>query len=86
MYCSICGKPLDFFYPVNDLTLCDDCATMSVAELAGAGHIEIVDMTVESADSNEFGDVMSEEPADPILNSEENFAPVVDAEYVPESA
>ena len=80
MFCSICGKPLDFYYPVNDLTLCDDCATMSVAELAGAGHIEIVDMTVEAEDANSFGDVMSEEPADSVVNSEENPVPV--PEYV----
>ena len=80
MFCSICGKPLDFYYPVNDLTLCDDCATMSVAELAGAGHIEIVDMTVEAEDANSFGDVMSEEPADSAVNSEENSVPV--PEYV----
>ena len=77
MFCSICGKPLDFFYPVNDLTLCDDCATMSVAELAGSGHIEIVDMTVEAEESSALNDVtvVSEEPADSAVNSEENPVP-----------
>ena len=47
MTCTICGKILDACYYVGEMTICESCASLSIAQLADAGYLKAEDLTVE---------------------------------------
>ena len=68
MNCSICGKPIDFYYAVGSLSVCDNCATRTIEDLAGAGFLDIISNAVEVS-----GEVVE--------NSDLNTVCVVDSDH-----